>query len=292
MNLSNRTHLSIVWIWFLFTVSLAIWQLVFVIDLLSHLKTATSLPQEQLQRQMRMVTWEMATLILSLVSGGVYLLLLIQKEKRQVQKIKEFFATFTHELKTKLATVILQADSLLEKQVPPDQEKIIKRLSSEISKLETQLENSLFLAQRESQKFYLETVSLSKIVNLIQSSDLLQVKLSQDGEIQGDLRALESIFKNIAQNAKVHGKATVLSIEVKPSSRRGFLVLAFKDNGQGFQGELPKKIRPFSRLYSRSGNGLGLYLVKELVEAMAGSVDFSVSQAEFTITLELQGRLL
>jgi signal transduction histidine kinase len=51
--------------------------------------------------------------------------------------------------------------------------------------------------------------------------------------------------------------------------------LRFRDDGRGFPGDAAKLGRMFQRGGSSSGTGVGLYLVRVLMERMGGSVEFA-----------------
>ena len=87
---------------------------------------------------------------------------------------------------------------------------------------------------------------------------------------------LESIFRNLLGNAsKYRSEERPLEIAVTSGREGKFVTLAFSDNGVGIdlsrQGH--KLFRPFSRLTTRGdGKGLGLYLIKSMVEKNGGKI--------------------
>ncbi len=89
---------------------------------------------------------------------------------------------------------------------------------------------------------------------------------------------LESIFRNLLGNAaKYRSEDRPPAIAVASGREGEFVTLAFADNGAGIdltrQGH--KLFRPFSRLTTRGdGKGLGLYLVKNMVEKNGGKIRF------------------
>lgn len=287
----GKKKLLLVWFWFIFTVALAIWQFVFVTHLLSHLLASTTLPQDQLLRQMKMVSSEMITLIVSLVVGGLYLINLIKNERERAQQLKQFFATFTHEIKTSLSSLVLQTDSLDFSNASESQKKISKRLFSEIAKLENQLENSLFLAQQDQQQFFLEELSLERLLEPFQHSDRIAISLSNKSFIIADSRASESIIRNIVQNAISHGRASQLEVSCTPSPTPHKVLITFKDNGIGFSGDVKQLNKAFVRHNPKSGSGIGLYLITTLSKLMDAKVTCASDNTGFSVTLEIKGRL-
>ncbi|HUP11634.1 MAG TPA: ATP-binding protein, partial [Niastella sp.] len=85
------------------------------------------------------------------------------------------------------------------------------------------------------------------------------------------------LFENIISNALKYSKpshAPVVDISCKEEN--GFLEIAFKDNGIGFDEKyIPQMFMLFQRLHGRAafeGTGLGLAICRKIVEMHAGSI--------------------
>jgi signal transduction histidine kinase len=141
-------------------------------------------------------------------------------------------------------------------------------------RLETQLENSLFLADTESSGLLIESVDIKNLVDAISHHwPKMAIEVSGTNQrVLGDRRALESVVRNLAQNASRHGQATKLSVEIQKKS--DFVEVNFRDNGIGFKGDHKRLGIIFDRQTGTSGSGIGLYLVTKLVERMQGEVRF------------------
>jgi two-component system CheB/CheR fusion protein len=116
--------------------------------------------------------------------------------------------------------------------------------------------------------------------------------------VDGDRVRLAQIISNLLQNAAKftpHGGKTTVSVESSPS--RDQAILTVRDTGSGIQPEmLPRLFQAFSQAdatldRSKGGLGLGLALVKGLVEMHGGSVsaasDGRGKGAAFTIAIPL-----
>jgi signal transduction histidine kinase len=63
----------------------------------------------------------------------------------------------------------------------------------------------------------------------------------------------------------------------------------FRDDGRGFEGDPSKLGRLFQRGSSSRGTGVGLYLVRVLMERMGGKVEFAAApEGGFAATLRFQ----
>ena len=100
--------------WLVFTVALASWWLIFGLSQARHLGDLEGPEAAQLGRVTRMLILEGVMLVGMLVGGGVALLVAIRFEQRRRRDMRAFFMAFTHDLKTSLASLRLQAEALRE----------------------------------------------------------------------------------------------------------------------------------------------------------------------------------
>lgn len=277
-------------VWLCFTVALAAWWIVFSLRQAQHISEdsgVSAATAQEITRHNIMLVSEGATLVVLLLVGGSALLYYIATEMRRTQRLREFFATFTHELKTSLASVRLQAESLEEDLEDPNQSRLVKRLVKETVRLELQLENSLlFASPDDSSRFLLEAVSLRELFDSM-SIHWPDLDLEVDGDeiVDADRRAVESIFKNLIQNAVIHGEADRITIHISRTST--YATIRFADNGRGFQGDRTRLGQMFGRHASTSGSGLGLYLAARLARTMRGELRFSESTEGFCVEIVL-----
>jgi len=244
-----------------------------------------------LSRHGRMVVYELTSLILALILSGAALFYLIRLERRRSDQIHGFFAVFSHELKTSLSRLRLQAEGVQDDLKKNGRGGPALRLLEDMGKLEVQLENSLWVARGEEDLLLIETLALSKIVGEFAHQFPLLVHLSREAFVRGDHRALQSIFKNIFQNAVVHGEAQNLWIEVSKGASADQLCIRFRDDGQGFDGITQDLGQDFRRHTRSSGTGLGLYLVRTLSKIQGGDAHFQSATRGFIVELEIPGHL-
>jgi signal transduction histidine kinase len=275
-------------IWLIFTVAFAVWWFTFSVD---HISTLAQLQPERLEhweRQKRMVFWEGSTWLVLLALGGAALVGLVQRERLRSRRIREFFASFSHEVKTSLASLRVQAEALqddLGNQSSP----ILNRLVGDTVRLQLQLENSLFLASQDDLKLYFESVRLSSLVDRMREQwPNLTIEIKGDGAVRGDVRALRTIFSNLVQNSHVHGKASRISVEVEKTSG-GQLRVTVRDDGRGFSGPAAKLGELFHRPENTSGSGLGLHISQMLMRKMGGDIRFDPGSKGFCTILNLEG---
>jgi PAS domain S-box-containing protein len=218
----------------------------------------------------------------------------------------EFLALVTHEVRTPLST-ILGLGSTLEahgRELGPDHiqrtGESIRRHAERIARLADDLydvsrleASSLLLAPR--------SVDLGRVVEVaLHSVDLLsghpppsvEVEVPSGTAVLADPRRLEQVMANLVENALVHGAAPV-SVELRRADP-GEVEVAVVDSGTGVDPLMVPRL--FNRLQILSlperdrarGTGLGLSLVRGLVEAMGGRVWYEPAAqggACFAVTL-------
>lgn len=284
----DRLRLNLAVLWLVFTVLFAVWWFKLSLDHVSQLGQLQPLEAEHWADQRRMILWEGIAWLVLLAVGGIALIILINKEKRRVQSLRGFFASFSHEVKTSLASLRLQAESLKDDLQGVDSP-VLNRLVGDTVRLQLQLENSLFFASQDDVQFYVQRLSLSQMFERIREQwPGVELELRGDGEIMGDERALRTIFSNLIQNSINHGQATRVVIEPKAVDHN-MLGIRFQDNGKGFSGNSGELGQLFFRPTSTSGSGLGLYIARFLLEKLGGRLELSSESNGFCAEVIIPG---
>lgn len=260
---ASRVHYIAAIAWLVFTVSLASWWLRVGLELTNR---------------HTMFLWEGATFILVLVCGGVAILVAIGREDRRRQALEMFFMSFTHDLKTSLASVQLQAEGLREDhQSDPATRLPLDRLLQDTVRLQIQLENSLFVAQPDGRLLKERLDVLAAIERQRDDWPALAIDVDGAGTVIADARAFDTVLRNILQNAVIHGSATRASIQILHVPG-GVIRITIEDNGSGISPEgLTQLGEAFARPSTTSGTGVGLHVSRRLVSRMGGALRFSVS---------------
>src|SRR3989442_14062010 len=153
----NWIVIALVGLWVAFTVTLAAWWLIFGLRQLDLINQSNLEGAVQLHRHYQMLMWEGGILIASLVGGGLALFYYARREQKRHAQVEEFFAAFTHDAKTALASLRLQAESLKE-DLGANPSPVLDRLLQDTVRLQLQLENSLFLVNLPTGRLLNESV--------------------------------------------------------------------------------------------------------------------------------------
>ncbi|MBV9410121.1 MAG: GAF domain-containing protein [Acidimicrobiia bacterium] len=193
----------------------------------------------------------------------------------------EFIATVSHELRTPLTSILGCVQTMqrreLEPEVTTDFLETIDRQSHRLLRL---IEEVLDV-QRSTNAPMLQTENLDMvdvIDNVVRTQTALgrEVAVRTSGQltVDGDAEALERVLINLVDNAFVHGTGPV-EIEASAEGDGRLVRVSVLDRGPGVPvADVARVFERFSRgsNVSAPGMGLGLYLVKTLVERQGGHI--------------------
>lgn len=275
-------------LWLVFTLSFAVWWMILGLRQIDQIQALLNEPAAWIPDQRRMMIWEGVSWALLLAAGGIWLIWLLLREERRGRILKEFFATFSHDIKTAITSLRLQAESLKEDFADKDHPSL-QRLVADTVRLHLQLENSLFLSQSQDYTLYKENLVLSKLLSSIRYQwPNIAIDFEQDAALKADERAMKTALSNLIHNAVVHGEAERIHFSVKRNGPNE-VKIRFKDNGKGFQGNLDQLGQLFIRHSTTSGSGVGVYVARDLVQRMGGKLEFEVTDKGFGGYILIEG---
>ncbi|MCB0477575.1 MAG: hypothetical protein KDC84_05400 [Crocinitomicaceae bacterium] len=260
--------------------------------------------EDELNKKYMMIIGEGIVFFSILLYGIVRLMRSVKKEIELNRQKRNFLLSVTHELKTPLASIKLNLQTIKKRQLDSEtQNNLIDKSESEIVRLENIVNNILAVTRIESKSELSEKqdVNLTRLVqdqvnSMSQNygkNHPFQTQIQEGVSWKGDPGLFELIFSNLVENAvkySAEGSPIVVVLEKKSNQ----IELSVKDSGIGISKEEREKI--FNKFY-RSGNeevrqtkgtGLGLYLVKNLVGHYNGQIIVKSEEnkgTEFKITL-------
>ena len=231
--------------------------------------------------------------------------------RRAIQARDEFLAVASHELKTPLATLKLRlqlaAASIDEESLP----KVLQTEMSDAFSISIRQVNSLTnlvedlldvsRIQNEALNLSFTRFDLSQLTKELIDGLAEQLraagctsKLDLEPNLEGswDKRRIEQIIINLISNAMKYAPKSAISIIVR--REREFAKLIVQDTGPGMSEEIQNKIfNRFERAPDTNnvgGMGLGLYIVRKIVDAHCGSIHVESRLGEgskFTVNLPI-----
>jgi signal transduction histidine kinase len=242
-------------------------------------------------RRLNRIGWEGVFFLAVLAAGMVVLFRAIRRDAALRRRQQNFLAAVSHEFKSPLASLRLSAETLsLRDPDAQGRERLAARMTEDIDRLETMVTNLLDTARLEEGQAPLhpERITVAEVAGSVLAAVqghartekiAFTVDVDESLAVVADAHAFGTILRNLLDNA-VKATASRENGVVKVSARRdGDQVrIEVEDNGVGFPPEEHKNIfrkfyRPGDELRRKSrGSGLGLYLVRRLVELHRGEV--------------------
>jgi PAS domain S-box-containing protein len=229
---------------------------------------------------------------------------------READELKStFISVISHELKTPVALIKGYADTLLRKDAHWNQETVQESLGvilEETDRLNHLIDNLLDASRLQAGAMQLEMdqVALDALAERVAArfrtqSDVHQIVTSFPADfptVEGDAGRLEQVLNNLLSNA-IKYSPDGGRIEIGGRVLSGEVVVTVSDQGVGIP--LEEQARIFERFFRGSrerhqrtpGAGLGLYLVKAIIEAHGGRIWVESSPGEgaiFSFALPLE----
>lgn len=237
----------------------------------------------------RMLFWESSAFLIFLLASMALMIGLYWRDTLRARSIQAFFASVTHELKTPLTSIRLQAESITDS-IPEGHEarSLTERLLEDTTRLETQVERVLELARLEGGgPVFTQTLGLKHLVDRFQKTSLsayrdkLEVQNEiEDCEVFADPTSTQVILRNLFDNAIRHHPGDQIQVQLKTtrSPKHPDRVEFIFQNFFVKKGLVQQPTQSLGKLFEKGsasqGTGVGLYLVKKLMERMGGRAIF------------------
>ncbi|HYD42607.1 MAG TPA: ATP-binding protein [Anaeromyxobacter sp.] len=233
---------------------------------------------------------------------------LYQEAQEAIQVREEFISVASHELRTPLTALTLQA-RLLERSAAPGGEQLVRRVAvvgRQVERLNRLVANLLDVTRLRVQRLELapEPFDLCGLVEEVsgrfqeelgRARRVLRVSTPAPAQGIWDRTKLEQVVTNLVSNAIRYGGTEPIDVAVHASG--GEVRISVQDRGRGIAPEDRARIfRRFERGQNAEGSGglgLGLYVVRQIVEAHGGRIDVESelgAGATFTVVLPVAPR--
>jgi signal transduction histidine kinase len=231
----------------------------------------------------------------------------LRRERELVRARRDFVASVSHELRTPLAQIRMFSETLLLRREDNEEERMrwIGIIGREARRLGDLVENILLFSHIDAARVRLEP-ERTDVGELVEEVVEAYVPIAESRRMRivadapsrifavVDPRALRQVVVNLVDNALKYGPAgQTVAVEVE---RDGTVArLAVSDEGPGVpRSEHARVWQPFVRLgkagSATNGSGIGLAVVRSLVEQQGGSVTIEErlqGGAQFVVTLPL-----
>jgi len=228
---------------------------------------------------------------LLMVLGFLFTLYTLNEELRLNKMKSEFISNVSHELKSPLTSIRMMTEMLHQKRVQTEERKstYYSVMMEESERLSHLIDNILDFSRMEDERKKYNFIDLDmddlllKFVESLRES-IQEAKFNiryscpdQVPIIKADKNALLQVVYNLVDNA-IKFSGTSRNIDIKLFSKEDELLICVQDYGIGISSKDQKKI--FDRFYRSEvsqqmgikGSGIGLTIVKKIIEAHNGSL--------------------
>jgi signal transduction histidine kinase len=226
---------------------------------------------------------------------------MLERLEHAVKRQRAFVSDAAHELRSPLAAIRAELELATTRHNIDDWPTVIDRLRHCTRRMERLVEDLLLLATTDEEgpprrtDVDLDEVLMAQLENLRATTRrTVDVHRVDAARVLGDSDQLERVITNLLDNAERHA-VRAIAVDLSVTEHTAELVIA--DDGPGVPAEYRQRIFDrFSRLdkardRGHGGAGLGLAIVRRVVEDHGGSIELADTPAgaTFVIRLRLRG---
>lgn len=211
----------------------------------------------------------------------------VRRDLRLAAAQRNFLLAVTHELRTPIAAVKLQLQTMTRSGLDETRRALLLRTAADETDRLALLTDKVLMAAagEEGLRIELEPTDVAEVarsvVDVAQRSyardHMLVLHAPQQLRLQADARVLRSVVQNLVENAVKYSPAGS-RVDVQLESGPDQWSFSVSDEGAGVP--VGERERIFERFYragneetrERPGTGLGLYIVKRLMDRCGGSI--------------------
>ena len=229
-----------------------------------------------------------------------------QEKNRKYEKARtDMIAGISHDLRTPLTAIRGTIKGLMDgiASTPEKQDRFLETAYRRTGEMDLLLNQLFYLSKIETgnMPITLRKIEISSFIkNYVQAKqglvedekeELIEETKEITAEVAVDPEQLQRIFDNLLENSRKYGEKVPLKMKIGLRKTPEGILIRFSDNGVGVpENKLPYVFDEFYRVdesrNKKEGNGLGLYIVKYLIEAMGGTV-WAENEDGFVVSMEL-----
>jgi signal transduction histidine kinase len=258
---------------------------------LQRIVTAYKLDQEGFFEFKTWVVILVLSVLVGLIVVGVLVIFVYYQKTWSIYHLqRNFIDSFTHELKTPVASLKLYLETFSRHELPrEDQLRYIRFMLNDVDRLLGSINQILQLARIESGSHAREFVQ-SDLVEFVERFKNENADMFPNGIITIEnpakrpfpfslnVQLFDILLMNLFSNAMRYNRSPQPRLDIRFAPHPHGLDLRFEDNGVGIEHkELGKIFRKFYRAgrpddMTARGSGLGLYLVKQIARLHKGRI--------------------
>jgi two-component system sensor histidine kinase CiaH len=249
-------------------------------------------------RKTKQYIGEGLTFLMLFLLGAIYVYRSLLKQLKYSTLQQNFMMAVTHELKTPIAVTQLNLETIIKRDLKPEQQQhLIQNTLKETKRLDALCNNILLASQLDMGQYETnkQIVDLSSIAAQCvlsfeerYASRKCLATIEKNIQMQGEPLLLQLMMNNLLDNANKYAEAgTPIFIDLHQTASK--IELIVKDEGVGIA--LEERTKVFDKFYrvgaeqtrTTKGTGLGLYLCKKIVTFHSGQIFVHPNQPKGSI---------
>lgn len=213
------------------------------------------------------------------------------KLKQKTKDLELFLYRSSHDLKAPLTSAEGVLNLIKEEEIEDNIRFLIDMLGSSLKTGKLLLDGLAFTSSISKKKRQVSNIDfktkIDKIINSLNGMEnfeaiIFDIQIDQKSSFYSNKELLHSVFQNLIQNAIIHSKPKLenfkpkIKIKIKQDPENAHISIS--DNGLGIRkSHLDKIFDLYYRVPNASvqGTGLGLYIVKSIIEDLNGKITVS-----------------
>jgi signal transduction histidine kinase len=206
---------------------------------------------------------------------------LIERGNSDEKLKKEFISMISHELRTPLTSIRGWIEIVGKKDADEDTfNQGIQIINSEMKRLELLITDLIDFNKynQKSLKIIMQENDLKDfLLNMVNTYQKFDIKVSysqREYKLKFDMDRMKQVFHNLIQNSIKFSGENLVKIEIDLSDENEYYVIKYRDHGTEMTADEVDKM--FNKFYKGNkvipGVGLGLYVVKEIIQAHQGII--------------------
>lgn len=241
---------------------------------------------------------ELTAAIEELVKMNDYLNATLAELQERNQELDQLVYRASHDFKTPITSTLGLVHLLKMEPMSPTLKEYVHRIDLSMQQMNDFLKSLSLFTQASLEQVFYESVSVADLVEnakerlqYLEGFNLVQFKIEIDKDltVSTDAILVSEALKALITNAVIFRGLEKPFVRITASVVNDSLEIVVEDNGEGMNDEvIQKAFNIFYRGSEKSkGTGLGLYMVKKIIQRLGGQVQLKQLSTGLSVTISI-----